>query len=104
MLNLSHIDNEIPENYETDEDMTTVVEQKLSPTKRVLRLLKESGGESLSIEDIAEETDLSEEKTTEILRRLCAVKESTREVYEDENHPGHFFATEPLVDRIHLGF
>ena len=104
MLNLSHIDNEIPDNYETERDSTQVVVQKLSPKKQVMRVLKEADGESLSVEDIAEESDLSEEKVSDILRLLCGANESTREVYEDENHPGHFFATEPLVDRIHLSF
>jgi len=101
---MNFIDYEMPDLIETENDQTQVVQKKLPPKKRVLEMLRESIGESFSIEDIAEETDLSEEKAEEVLRRLCKESESTREVYEDENLPGHFFATTPVVDRVNLGF
>lgn len=108
MMNLSHeaSNSEIPENFddESGRDSTQVLTHNPSNKERVLGCLTEAGGESLSIDEIVELTDLSESIVTKILRKLSRVDLETREVFEDENAPDSFFLTEPLLDRLAVGF
>lgn len=108
MMNLSHeaSSSEIPENFddESGRDSTQVLTHNPSNKERILGCLTEAGGDSLSIEEIAELTDLSESTISKILTKMSRVDLETREVFEDENAPGSFFLTEPLLDRLAVGF
>jgi hypothetical protein len=108
MLNLSHniSGSEIPENFddESNSDKTRVVERVLSNKDRVVECLRDAGGDSLSIAEIVETTGVGRKSVERILRALSTVDLETREVFEDENTKGSFFLTEPMLDRLAVGF
>lgn len=104
-LSLSHIDSEseIPEGFETEQDVTKTVTISRSRRQRIVDCLTEAGGESLSVEDIAEGASLSEESAQEILTVMSRRPIETREIFEDENEPGCYFLTSPLLDHLAVG-
>jgi len=97
MLNMN-TDNEIVTHSETNE-----VSHRLSHRETVLELLQDAGGDSLTAEEIAEDSGLTSRQVRNLLRALCAVDPSARCVFEDETQEG-FFYTSPIVDRIVIGF
>ncbi len=109
MLNLSHMSSgsEIPERYETDEaseDAPQLITRTLSSKERIIECLRDAGGDSLSAAEIAEETGLPKKKIQKFLEKVSNVELNSREVFEDENAPGSYFLTEPLFEKLAVGF
>ena len=104
-MNFSHLnsESEIPEGVETERDSTSVVTSVLSNKERILECLREAGGDSLSISEISEETDIEESLVRKTLRKLSKGDVETLEVFEDENELGSYFLTEPMIDRLAMG-
>jgi len=99
---LSHSDSgsEIPDGLHTENDATEVVTKVLSNTERVMECLSEAAGESLTVEEIADATGLTEKAIKRVLTKALAEDAETREVFEDENSEGSYFLTEALLDRL----
>jgi DNA-directed RNA polymerase alpha subunit len=108
MLNLSHniSGSEIPENFddESNSDKTRVVEHVLSNKERVVECLRDAGGDSLTVFEVVETTGVGRKSVERILKTLSSVDLETREVFEDENARGSYFLTEPMLDRLAIGF
>lgn len=116
MMNLNSIDDndtgsEIPEwtfdpeegevlASSTDDSEDEHLAEETAHVEKVVECLRE-GGESLSVSDISEHTDLTEREVRRALRYLMTDGTmETREVFEDENVFGAYFWAEPLLDRL----
>lgn len=84
-------------NVETDEPD---LEAETKNVETVIKCLRDAG-DSLSVSDISEDTELTEREVQRALRYLVTDGTmETREVFEDENVFGAYFWAEPLLDRL----